>query len=433
MAVRYDVVTIKAKKTDEGFILDSPIIGRAGILHYRNADGTDRAEYRPPNEAFDADSLESIRGKPITLGHPGLANSSNAKNFPIIGSVLSPGRQDGNNIRADVSIYQLPTTDRQLSCGYKTVTVETPGVTPEGEHYDAIQTHIRYNHLGVVAHGRAGVARLNMDGDEVEEYMEQYDDDLTAEQRKKLPDSAFGLPEKKAYPMPDKEHAANAKARASQEFKKGNLSKDEFDRINKLADSILGKTKGKGDSMETVKLDGGLSYEVPPEVAVAIAKMRADAAENDKKVQALQGKFDALTTASEKAAKEAKDAAEKVKTDFADAVKCRIKILGVAKKAGIEKADEMDDKAIKTAVIKKVNGDSFDLEGKSDDYLNAAYDMCEAIQIKNDSASNNQHINGTDPNAQHEDGSDDGIVDYMAKVDEIRKAEAEAYLGKENK
>ena len=41
----------------------------------------------------------------------------------------------------------------------------------------------------------------------------------------------------------------------------------------------------------------------------------------------------------------------------------------------IEKADSMDDMAIKKAIIKKVRGDSFDLEGKSDDYINAAYDM----------------------------------------------------------
>lgn len=38
---------------------------------------------------------------------------------------------------------------------------------------------------------------------------------LTAKARKKLPDSVYGLPEQRAYPMPDKKHAAVAKAYAS--------------------------------------------------------------------------------------------------------------------------------------------------------------------------------------------------------------------------
>lgn len=38
---------------------------------------------------------------------------------------------------------------------------------------------------------------------------------LTAKARKKLPDSAFGLPEQRAYPVYDRKHAAVAKAYAS--------------------------------------------------------------------------------------------------------------------------------------------------------------------------------------------------------------------------
>ena len=127
MMKRYDTYTIHAQKTDEGFFLDSPIIGRAGLLKYMNADGTPRIEYRPPEEAFDEKSLESVRGKPVTLGHPGMVNSGNAADMPIVGSVLSNGRQDGNNIRADISIFRLPTDARELSCGYKLDLDETPG------------------------------------------------------------------------------------------------------------------------------------------------------------------------------------------------------------------------------------------------------------------------------------------------------------------
>ena len=41
--------------------------------------------------------------------------------------------------------------------------------------------------------------------------------------------------------MPDKEHARNAKARAEQQYEKGDLTKDELERINRKADKKLGK------------------------------------------------------------------------------------------------------------------------------------------------------------------------------------------------
>ena len=164
---RYDNYAIQAIKTDEGFVRDAPIIGRTGILEYRNVDGSIRREYRPPEEAFKADSLASIRGKPITMGHHGLVTNATYGQSKPIGTVLSDGRQDGNNIRADVVIYSLDTDDRELSCGYQTELDETPGVTSTGEHYDAIQRNIVYNHLAIVPRGRAGNARLNMDGEQI--------------------------------------------------------------------------------------------------------------------------------------------------------------------------------------------------------------------------------------------------------------------------
>jgi hypothetical protein len=169
---RYDNYAIQAIKTDEGFVRDAPIIGRTGILEYRNVDGSIRREYRPPEEAFNVDSLASIRGKPITQLHHGLVTSANYFNSHPVGTVISDGRQDGNNIRADVVIYSLDTEDRELSCGYQTELDETPGVTEDGEHYDAIQRNIRYNHLAIVPRGRAGNARLNMDGNQSIEEVE---------------------------------------------------------------------------------------------------------------------------------------------------------------------------------------------------------------------------------------------------------------------
>ena len=65
--------------------------------------------------------------------------------------------------------------------------------------------------------------------------------ELSTKKRNATPKSEFGLPEEHKYPMPDKSHARNAKARASQQEKKGNLTAAEKSKIDRKADRILDK------------------------------------------------------------------------------------------------------------------------------------------------------------------------------------------------
>ena len=65
--------------------------------------------------------------------------------------------------------------------------------------------------------------------------------ELTTKKRNAEPKSDFGLPEEHKYPMPDKSHAANAKARATQQEKKGKLTSSEKAKIDRKADRILDK------------------------------------------------------------------------------------------------------------------------------------------------------------------------------------------------
>jgi hypothetical protein len=62
---------------------------------------------------------------------------------------------------------------------------------------------------------------------------------LTTKKRSAEPKSDFGLPAERKYPMPDKSHARNAKARASQQEEKGNLTAAEKKKIDRKADEIL--------------------------------------------------------------------------------------------------------------------------------------------------------------------------------------------------
>ena len=63
--------------------------------------------------------------------------------------------------------------------------------------------------------------------------------------RKKLKKSQFGLPGKRKYPIPDKSHAANAKARAKQQRKRGRLSRSAYEKVVAKANRVLGRSKGK--------------------------------------------------------------------------------------------------------------------------------------------------------------------------------------------
>lgn len=72
---------------------------------------------------------------------------------------------------------------------------------------------------------------------------------LTAKLRAKLPARAFGLPEKARtpearkesgnYPIPDRDHAISALRLARVQRKRGNLTQDEFDRIERKAHKVL--------------------------------------------------------------------------------------------------------------------------------------------------------------------------------------------------
>ena len=75
---------------------------------------------------------------------------------------------------------------------------------------------------------------------------------LTSRQRARLPESDFTLPGE-MYPVPDKSHAVNAKARASQQEARGNLTSAEKAKVDAAADRVLheapcrGKTSPRND------------------------------------------------------------------------------------------------------------------------------------------------------------------------------------------
>lgn len=158
-----------AEKMPNGWMRVDGYAARPGILEYHRMDGTVWREYRPPEEAFRADTLESFAAVPLTNDHPksGMLDSGNTKLYQV-GSVMHAVESD-LKVRIRAVITDASTIDAasrgkvELSCGYWADVEETPGEV-DGQHYDAIQRNVVINHVAIVASGRAGPEfRLRLD------------------------------------------------------------------------------------------------------------------------------------------------------------------------------------------------------------------------------------------------------------------------------
>jgi len=148
----------------DGSLRVSARIARTGVQVYRFEDGTEWREYRPPEEVFAKDSLESWDDLAVTVLHP--SEPVAPSNWALLakGHVDDPSR-DGTFLAATCVVKDAATIQAiqagslvEVSCGYFMDIDVTPGVSPEGESYDAIQRNIVGNHvaLGPVDWGRAG-------------------------------------------------------------------------------------------------------------------------------------------------------------------------------------------------------------------------------------------------------------------------------------
>jgi hypothetical protein len=76
---------------------------------------------------------------------------------------------------------------------------------------------------------------------------------LDAKERKKLPKSEFALPKERKFPVENKSHARNAKARASEMEHKGKISKSTEEKIDAKADRKLGEKKKESHATVSAK------------------------------------------------------------------------------------------------------------------------------------------------------------------------------------
>lgn len=152
-------------------------MARSGVLEYSDGQRTWR-EYRPPEEVFAEDSLATLRGAVVTDMHPPKLVTPETYASVARGHADGAARRDGDLLVTDMMVQEAGLCRaieagerRELSCGYTCEVERTPGVTPEGEHYDAIQRRIRHNHIALLppGEGRSGPeVSLRLDGAAVE-------------------------------------------------------------------------------------------------------------------------------------------------------------------------------------------------------------------------------------------------------------------------
>ena len=159
--------------TDEGFLRVPGYASRTGIQTYLASElglpgDPNRLVnvYRPPEEVFADDSLNTFLGIDITDDHPStLVNKDNYRNLTV-GVVTSKGRQDNDHVAVDLlikdknAISKVESGKSELSVGYTAMYDSVNGVAPDGTEYEFVQRAIRCNHLAICQRGRAGTARI---------------------------------------------------------------------------------------------------------------------------------------------------------------------------------------------------------------------------------------------------------------------------------
>lgn len=163
-----DAVTIAGTRVrEDGYLVVDARVARTGIQQYLGSevgrpDLSVVSVYRPEGEVFSSDAMASFAHRPVTDDHPKVAVTSDNWKQLSVGQTDGDIKRDGDFLRVPLmvadgaTIKKVQDGKRELSAGYTCELKWEPGVTADGQAYDAIQTNIRANHVAVVQRGRAG-------------------------------------------------------------------------------------------------------------------------------------------------------------------------------------------------------------------------------------------------------------------------------------
>jgi hypothetical protein len=383
--LRYDAGAVSGpEKTDEGYLRCWATIARTGIQRYKRADGSEVVEYRPEDEVGNVDSLSSFAGKAVTLEHPPeLLNATNTAKYQV-GFTDNEIVFDGKYVRVRMTITDSDAIasvesgmSPEVSAGYQVDLDLSPGVSPEGHRYDAVQRCIRGNHVALTRKGRAGTnVKVHLDTND-----------------------AVAL-------------ATDSQPIAKEPMAKINIAGAEFE-VSEAVAVAYTSAQREDAAQQQQKLD---SIEQEKQ---ALATERDQLQEN---LDALAGtsdelksRVDALTAELE----EAKTARTDSGVDVDALVANRLELI---QKAMPHLDSEFEfagksDRDVREAVIKAVHGDSVELAERTDTYIEARFDAVVELASSLDStAPLRQQLSATlraDSKASAKDRSDMARKTYL--------------------
>lgn len=326
----------KPKRTKEGFLAVRARAARAGIYDYLGIELDREGKhfqpnqvvkvYRPPEEVFSRDSVHSFLLKPITDDHP--TEPVTAANWKDYARGVNAGAmRDGDYLAFDLvvmdakAIEAIDAGKKELSNGYASEIVIGAGKTPDGQHYDAMQTQIRGNHIALVKAGRAG------------------------------PECRIG----DAAPCDSIIFDALEKVMRDGQTYRTPASSDNLHGDDK--DSGLGAF-----AMNTIQIDG-IPFEMNDQAIAAVRRLQGQL--NDATARAEKAEGEVATLATDKATLVAEKATLQTQLDNAkltpeqlrDAAKRYQGVVDKAKALGVAVTDAMDEAAIIKACVEKHVGD----------------------------------------------------------------------------
>ncbi len=161
------VAASNVRTTADGYLVADAAVARTGIQEYLGSE-VGRPDmpivrvYRPEEEVFSRDSLNSYAHRPMTNNHPdGPVVSKNWRQHSV-GQTGGEVVRDGEFVRVSMVLMDQAAIDdyksgkRELSMGYSAEIEFVDGVTPDGEQFDAIQRSLKMNHLALVDKARGG-------------------------------------------------------------------------------------------------------------------------------------------------------------------------------------------------------------------------------------------------------------------------------------
>ena len=159
-----------SERTDEGYLRVEAFVARPGILEYLDGSGGTRKELVLPETLADAAHLDSLRLKPVTLGHPNpgaptperFLDSENIAEWTVGTTGETVDVAEDGRVRVRMAIQRADAIEaveagtRYNSEGYRCALVMQSGVHPVYGEYDAIQVRRRGNHVALTRTPRAG-------------------------------------------------------------------------------------------------------------------------------------------------------------------------------------------------------------------------------------------------------------------------------------